>query len=87
MNKYCKIYLDALVKTARPGDTPEYGSPINLDDKYEAQAKAELDSRLKESPNIISGPTSKVPTTFGSILKKQYKKLRDYPWSSALIPR
>jgi len=39
MNKYCKIYLDSLVKIAAPGDRGEYGQGVDLDEKYQNLSK------------------------------------------------
>ena len=51
MNKYCKIYLDALVKTAAPGDRGEYGQGVDLDEKYQNLAK--LNTTVKPAPTPV----------------------------------
>jgi len=52
MNKYCKIYLDSLVKIAAPGDRGEYGQGVDLDEKYQNLAK--LNTTVKQVPSPVA---------------------------------
>lgn len=51
MNKYCKIYLDSLVKIAAPGDKGEYGQGVDLHEKYQNLAK--LNTTAKQAPSTV----------------------------------
>ena len=55
MNKYCKIYLDSLVKIAEPGYIGEYGQGIDLHEKYQNLAKLNTTAKQVSSPVATMG--------------------------------